>query len=85
MGGLIVATKKEGGSSSINCLMLNATNYIVWEIQMKILLRVHEVWEVVEEESTVTKKNNMATALTFQSIPETLILQVGNLNFAKKV
>ena len=52
---------------------------------MKILLKVHKVWEVVENESNKTDKDDMATALLFQSILETLILQVGDLDTAKKV
>lgn len=49
---------------------------------MKIALRDHKVWEVIEED---TKKNDVATALLFQSIPETLVLQVGDLDTSKKV
>ena len=52
---------------------------------MKMLLRVHKVWEVVESDSTEGDKNDLATALLFQSIPETMILQVGALDTAKKV
>lgn len=65
--------------------MLNATNYTVCSIRMKIALRVHKVWEVVEEDTTNREKNDMATALLFQSIPEALILQVGELDTSKKV
>ena len=78
-------TKKEGGSSSIKCPILTATNYTVWAMRMRILLRVHKVWEVVETEIEDDAKNDMAMALLFQSIPKTLILQVGELNTAKKV
>ncbi|XP_018463378.1 uncharacterized protein LOC108834540 [Raphanus sativus] len=86
MGDLAVATtKKDGGSTSVKCPMLSTTNYNVWAIRMKLLLQVNEVWEVVEDESTDTKKNVMATALLFQSIPESLILQFGDLKTAKKV
>ena len=49
------------------------------------MLKVHEVWEEVETETNDVKKNNMAMVLLFQSIPETLILQVGELETAKKV
>lgn len=52
---------------------------------MKILLKVHEVWEIMETENMDYKKNNMAMALLFESIPEVLILQVGELDTAKKV
>ena len=76
---------KEGGSSSISCPMLTATNYTVWAIRIKILLKVHKVWEVIEHDSDDSEKNNLATALLFQSIPETLILQVGELDKAKQV
>lgn len=76
---------KERGSSIISCPMLTSTNYTVWSIRMKILLKVHEAWEAVEAETDDTKKNNLAIALLFQSIPETLILQYGELGNAKKV
>ena len=88
MSGEIVATDtkpKEGGGTSIKCPILTQTNYTVWEIRMKIALKVHKVREAVEEETLEGDKNNMAIALLFQSIPESLILQVGELNTAKKV
>ena len=62
--------------------MLNATNYTVWAMRMKILLKDHKIWEVVETESDASDKNDMATALLFQSILEALILQVGELETA---
>ena len=85
MGDLIPYTKPREGSSQIHCPMLNTTNYTVWAMRIKVLLKVHEVWEAVETETDNVKKNNMAMALLFQSIPETLILQVGELDTAKKV
>ena len=39
----------------------------------------------METESDASDKNDMATALLFQSILEALILQVGELETAKKV
>lgn len=87
MGDLTVATTKpkEMGSSSIKCPMLNSTNYTVWTIKMKILLKVHKVWDIIETEKQDDERNNMAMALLVQSIPETLVLQVGELDTAKKV
>ena len=81
----ITTSTKEGGVSSIKCPILNATNYTVWAMRMRILLRVHKVWEIVETEARDDAKNDMAMVLLFQSIPETLILQVGELSTAKKV
>ncbi|XP_013632480.1 PREDICTED: uncharacterized protein LOC106337928 [Brassica oleracea var. oleracea] len=54
-------------------------------MRMKLLLKVHKVWEVVENESDAVDNNDMATALLFQSVSEALILQVGELESAKKV
>ena len=71
MGEVIPVTmKKEGGSSSsIKCLMLTSSNYTVWAMRMKITLKVHKAWEVIETESADGDKNDLATALLFQSIP----------------
>lgn len=87
MGDLTVSTSKpkETGSSSIKCPVLNATNYTVWAIKMKILLKLHKVWDIIEREDADDEKNNMAMALLVQSIPETLVLQVRELDTAKKV
>ncbi|KAL1215283.1 Retrovirus-related Pol polyprotein from transposon TNT 1-94 [Cardamine amara subsp. amara] len=71
--------------SAVICPMLNSSNYTVWSMRIKVLLRVHKVWETIDASSTDDEKNNMAIALLFQSIPETLILQVGELDTAKKV
>lgn len=81
----IVNKPKEVGGSSFKCPMLTATNYTVWAIRMKVVLQLHKVWEVVETETTEVDKNTMATALLFQAIPETLIIQIGNLTTAKKI
>lgn len=87
MGDIVAAVEKNeiGGSSSIKCPMLNSTNYTVWAMRMKITLRVHKAWEVIESDIVDIDKNDMAMALFFQSIPESLILQVGELDTAKKM
>lgn len=80
-----VKSKEGGGPSSIICPMLTPTNYTVWAMRMKVALKVQKVWEVIESESADGDKSNMAMTLLFQSIPETLVLQVGELDTAKKV
>ena len=52
---------------------------------MKVLLRVHKVWEAIEPGSSEDDKNDIATALLFQSIPENLILQVGEVGSPKEI
>jgi len=44
----------------------------------EVMLRVHKVWDTIEPGLTDDNKNDVATALIFQSIPEALTLQVGN-------
>ncbi|XP_024016530.1 uncharacterized protein LOC112089902 [Eutrema salsugineum] len=87
MGDVTQATQqtKELGAPSIKCPMLSTTNYTVWAMRMKILLRVSEVWDTIEPGIDDPKRNDVATALLFQSIHESLILQVGEQDSAKKL
>lgn len=52
---------------------------------MKVLLRVHKVWESVEPWSGDEEKNDVATAFLFQSIPKNLILQIGDEDTPKEI
>ncbi|XP_024006609.1 uncharacterized protein LOC112083110 [Eutrema salsugineum] len=49
------------------------------------LSKVYKVWESVEPGTADEEKNNMAISLLFQSIPESLFLQLGELDTTKKV
>ena len=60
-----VSTRPKEGPSSIKCPMLTATNYTVWAMHMKVLLKVHKVWETVESETIEPEENDMATTLLF--------------------
>ncbi|KAG7556107.1 Integrase catalytic core [Arabidopsis suecica] len=88
MGELIptgTGIKEGGNSSSIKCPMLTTTNYTFWTIRMTMALKVHKVWDAIDPGAEDIDKNNMASALLLQSIPEALTLQVGKLNTAKKI
>lgn len=63
--------------------MLTNSNYAVWSMRITIALKINEVWEAVDPGTTDEKKNNLAIALLWQSIPETLIIQIGNSKTAK--
>ena len=76
---------KDNGPASIKFPMLTSSNYTVWAMRMKVALKVSEVWETIDPGSKDEKKNNMAIAFLFQSIPEALILQVGDIDTAKGV
>ncbi|CAA7041402.1 unnamed protein product [Microthlaspi erraticum] len=71
------SSSKEGGGGS--------SNYTVWAIRMKTLLKVNKAWDVIETGSIDGDKNDMAIALLFQAIPETLVLRYGEMDSAKKV
>lgn len=76
---------KELTLSSVKCPMLTASNYTIWSMTMKMILRVHEVWEAIDPGTTDAKMNDIATVVLFQAIPENLILQVGNLDSPKAI
>ncbi|XP_013709311.1 uncharacterized protein LOC106413005 [Brassica napus] len=76
---------REAGPPSIKLPMLSTTIYTVWAMRMKIALKVNKVWETIDPGNKNEDKNNMAIALLFQSIPEALTLQVGELDNAKAV
>lgn len=81
----MTARIKDGSISSISCPILTSTNYTVWSIRMKILLKVHKAWDVIETGAEEAERNDIAIALIFQSIPEALVLQVGEIDNAKKL
>ena len=54
-------------------------------MRMKVLLRVHKVRESVEPGSDEEVKNNVANVLMFQSIPENLILQIGDQDSPEEI
>ncbi|KAG7567621.1 Zinc finger CCHC-type [Arabidopsis thaliana x Arabidopsis arenosa] len=85
MGDIVVAKPKEGVASSVKCPMLSNSNYTVWSMRMEATLRVHKAWETIDPGSDNQEKNDLTRALLFQSIPESLILQVGKQATAKGV
>lgn len=86
-GAIVVAKPKDGGgAASITCPMLTSTNYTFWAMRMRSILRVNKVWETIDAvQIEDEEKNDLAIALLFESIPENLVLQVGELDTAKKV
>lgn len=54
-------------------------------MRMKVLLRINKVWDTIDPGSTDKEKNDVAIGLLFQSISETLILQVGEQDSPKGI
>lgn len=80
-----MAKVKQGGGSSINRPMLSSTNYTVWAIRTKTLLKVQRAWDISKTKFADIEKNDMTVALIFQSITEELVLQVGDIDNTKKI
>ncbi|GKE24898.1 hypothetical protein Tco_1436410 [Tanacetum coccineum] len=64
---------------TFQCLILTSTNYTILRMRMKVLLRIHGVWDMVDPGLDNAKKNSIVKGLLFQLIPEDLVLQIGNL------
>ncbi|PWA62230.1 hypothetical protein CTI12_AA211690 [Artemisia annua] len=79
---MVVETSKkdEGGMSmTLQCPILDSTNYTIWAIKIKALFNVYGIWGALEPQGEVdTKKNTMAIAYLFQALPEQLTLQVAH-------
>ncbi|GJR48891.1 pol polyprotein [Tanacetum coccineum] len=54
-------------------------------MRIEVLLGIHEVWDVVDPGLVDAKKDNIVKGLLFQSIPEYLVLQIGNLKTEKEM
>ena len=80
-----IVLHQNGRPTSVKFPMLTPSNYTVWAMRMKIALKVSEVWETIDPITKDDKKNNMAIAFLFQSIPKALVLQVGDIDTAKAV
>lgn len=77
--------QREAVPSTVVCPMLNTTNYTFWAKRMKVLLKVHKVWDAIDPGSKEDEKNDLATALLFQSLPENLVLQIGEDDTPKEI
>lgn len=78
--------EKTIGSTSVACPMLTATNYMVWSMRMKVILRIHKSWEIIDPGTTTNQdKDDLAMGLLYQSIPESLIIQIGEQDTSKRL
>lgn len=83
-GGSTPVTVKETGSTSVACPMLNSTNYTVWSLRMKVFLRIHKAWSVIDPGTEKNEeKDYLAMGLLYQAIPESLIMQIGDVESSK--
>ncbi|XP_023755309.1 uncharacterized protein LOC111903783 [Lactuca sativa] len=85
-GGVAPVNMKEVGSTTVVCPMLSSTNYTVWALRMKVVLRIHKAWTVIDPRTEKNEeKDYFAIGLLYQAIPEDLIMQIGDVEFAKRL
>lgn len=70
---------KEIGATSVACPMLTPTNYTVWSLRMKVVLKIHKVWYIIDSNEKNEDRDNLAMGLLYQAIPEALIMQLGDV------
>ena len=73
-------------STAVACPMLTPTNYTVWAMRMKVVLRIHKAWTVIDPGTDACEENDcLAMGLLYQTLPENLIIQIGDQDSAKKL
>nr|GEV29365.1 zinc finger, CCHC-type [Tanacetum cinerariifolium] len=80
--------KEIGSATSVQCPMLNNSNFNIWAIRMQVILEANDLWEVVETYRTTqidNKADKTAIAFIFQALPEDQILQVAKHKSARTV
>ncbi|XP_052621274.1 uncharacterized protein LOC128127062 [Lactuca sativa] len=83
-GGPAPVRTKEVGATSVVCPMLTPTNYTVWALRMKVVLRIHKAWTVIDPGTENNEeKDYFAIGLLYQAIPEDLIMQIEDVESAK--
>ncbi|XP_076930614.1 uncharacterized protein LOC143595507 [Bidens hawaiensis] len=85
----VLASTHEQGNISLQCPKLNETNYKSWTLLMETMLKVYDLWEIidvkVETEIVDEKKMNTTKDLIFQSLPKDVLMQVAQYSTAKEV
>lgn len=79
--------KSKEGTVGLTYPMLNRGNYTTWALKMKVNMQAHGIWEVVDpkgsEAVVADKKDKIALAAIYQSIPEDVLLSIAEKETAK--
>ncbi|GJZ15385.1 zinc finger, CCHC-type containing protein [Tanacetum coccineum] len=84
----IIIHKEVTSFSQFQCPILKSTNYTVWALRIKTILRANGLWEIIEPEDNVQidiKKDMATTAYLYQTLPEDMILQVASCKSTKEI
>ncbi|GJY92490.1 zinc finger, CCHC-type containing protein [Tanacetum coccineum] len=84
----IIIHKEVTSFSQFQCPILKSTNYTVWALRIKTILRANGLWELIEPEDNAQidiKKDMATTAYLYQALPEDMILQVASCKSVKEI
>ena len=83
----LVAGNRETKSSRsvpIQYPMLSDTNYEVWTVKMRLILRSLDVWTAIEERGANKEKDQDAMTAIFQAIPVFVLMAIAGYPTAKE-
>nr|GEX24784.1 zinc finger, CCHC-type [Tanacetum cinerariifolium] len=84
----IIVHREVASLSQFQCPILKSTNYTVWALRIKTILRANGLWDIIEPSNNAQldiKKDMAATSYLYQALPEDMILQVASCNSAKEI
>ncbi|XP_074363600.1 uncharacterized protein LOC141704196 [Apium graveolens] len=80
--------KSKESTLGLNYPMLTKSNYTAWSLKMKVFMEAHGVWEVIvpkdPKAAVEEKKDKMALAAIYQSIPDDMLLTIVEKMTAKR-
>jgi hypothetical protein len=80
----VVKPTARGASIPIHYPMLSETNYDIWAVKMKIILRSLGVWPVIEGADTDDDKDQGAMVAISQAVPDDVMMAIAEKQTAKE-
>nr|TKR75200.1 hypothetical protein D5086_0000287190 [Populus alba] len=81
---VVNANWRRGASIPIHYPMLSETNYGIWAVKMKIILRSLGVWSVIEGADTDDDKDQGAMVAISQAVPDDVMMAIAEKKTAKE-
>jgi hypothetical protein len=80
------STIREQENVTLQCPKLNDTNYTAWALLMETILKAYGLWDTLEAKEMVDEKKMHTTkAMIFQTLPQDVLMQVGQFSTPKEV
>lgn len=80
--------KVKGGSFGLTYSMLSRGNYTAWALKMKVYMQAQGVWSAIKPSDPKVavdeKIDKIALAMSYQGIPEEILLSVADRKTSKE-